>query len=136
MDTRFCLHPVILPDGTPFPCGKCPVCRMKYRKQMALRIFMEKQIEKPLASYFITLTYNEQNIPTYSGRPCFDRNHITRFIDSLRHRLRRYGITERHFGTCEYGEEGFRPHYHFIFFLYASPDQEEIPCRNLRTLSS
>lgn len=118
MDTRFCLHPTILKDGTPFPCGNCPVCRMKYRKQMALRIYMEKCIEKPFKSYFLTLTYNDQNIPLSAERQCFDRRHITRFLDSLRHRLSRYGLSLRYFGTCEYGEEGYRPHYHFITFLY------------------
>lgn len=118
MDTRFCLHPVIIDENTIFPCGKCPVCRMKYRKQMALRMFMEKSIDKPQNSYFITLTYNDQNIPVVSGRQCFDKDHITRFIDSLRHKLRNEGVTLRYFGTCEYGEEGYRPHYHFIFFLY------------------
>lgn len=122
MDTRFCLHPVIIDEHTVFPCGNCPVCRMKYRKQMAVRIYMEKCIEKPFKSYFITLTYNEQNLPTIAGRPCFDKYHISRFLDSVRHRLRLFGLTLRYFGTCEYGEEGFRPHYHFIMFLYRSGD--------------
>lgn len=118
MDTRYCLHPVIVDEGMAYPCGRCPVCRMKYRKQMALRIYMEKSIEKPIDSYFITLTYNDQNIPIQQGRQCFDKSHVTTFLDSLRHKLRNEGYTLRHFGTCEYGEEGYRPHYHFIFLLY------------------
>lgn len=120
MDTRFCLHPVIVDEGLAYPCGKCPVCRMKYRKQMALRIYMEKSIDKPIDSYFITLTYNDENIPVVRGRQCFDKNHVSKFLDSLRHRLGREGYSLRFFGTCEYGEEGYRPHYHFIFFLYGS----------------
>ena len=119
MDTRFCLHPVILDDETVFPCGKCPVCRMKYRKQMALRIYMETCIDKPKYSYFLTLTYNEQNLPYCSGRPCFDKVHLARFFDSLRHKLRDYGLSVRYFATCEYGEEGYRPHYHSIVLLYS-----------------
>lgn len=118
MESRFCLHPVKIDENTVFPCGQCPVCRMKYRKQMALRMYMEKSIEKPDYSYFLTLTYNNENIPLDNGRECFDRRHIDTFLDSLRHALRRRGYTERHFGTCEYGEEGYRPHYHFVFFLY------------------
>lgn len=115
---RKCLHPVILKDGRAFPCGHCPNCRMKYRKQFALRIYMEKCIERPAYSYFITLTYNDESIPYFSGRQCFSKDHITTFLDSLRHGLRRVGYSFRYFGSCEYGEEGYRPHYHFVFFLY------------------
>lgn len=118
MDTSYCLHPVIVDDGVLYPCGKCPVCRMKYRKQMATRIFLEKSIEKPIDSYFITLTYDDQNIPTIAGRQCFNKEHLVRFLDSLRHKLRPLGSSLRYFGTCEYGEEGYRSHYHFLFFIY------------------
>lgn len=120
MDTRFCLHPVIVDDGVLYPCGKCPVCRMKYRKQMATRMYMEYSIDKPKDNYFITLTYDEQNIPTIAGRYCFNKEHLIRFLDSLRHKLRSRGFSLRYFGTCEYGEEGYRSHYHFIFFLYGN----------------
>lgn len=118
MDTRFCLHPVIIDEDTVFPCGKCPVCRMKYRKQMALRIYMEQCIEKPICSHFITLTYNNENIPVTSGRQCFDKIQVSRFIDSLRHNLSRKGVSLRYFITCEYGEQGYRPHYHALFLLF------------------
>lgn len=118
MDTSVCLHPVWLPDKGWVPCGKCPVCRMKYRKQMAIRIKMEQNIDKPLYSYFITLTYNEDSIPKFNGRDCFSKKHITTFLDSLKHRLSRDGYSYRYFFTCEYGEEGYRPHYHAILFLY------------------
>lgn len=119
MDTRYCLHPVKIDEDRVFPCGSCPVCRMKYRKQFAVRLYMEKCLEKPDYSYFITLTYNNENIPTCSGRQCFDKDHITTFLDSMRHGLRAKGYKLRYFGTCEYGEEGYRPHYHFIFYLYS-----------------
>lgn len=118
MDTSVCLHPVWLPDKGWVPCGKCPVCRMKYRKQMAIRIKMEQNIDKPRYSYFITLTYDDSFIPQYKGRNCFSKEDVTRFLDSLKHRLFRDGYTYRYFLTCEYGEEGYRPHYHAILFLY------------------
>lgn len=121
MDTSFCLHPVIVDEGVLYPCGKCPVCRMKYRKQLATRIYMEYSIEQPIDSYFITLTYDDQNIPVESGRQCFNKEHVLRFLDSLRHKLRSAGFSLRYFGTCEYGEKGYRPHYHFLLFLYGSP---------------
>lgn len=121
MDLRFCLHPVILSNGDYKPCGKCPVCRMKYRKQMATRIYMETSIDKPVDNYFITLTYDDQNIPIIAGRQCFNKDHLVRFLDSLRHKLRSRGLSLRYFGTCEYGQEGYRSHYHFLFFLYGSP---------------
>lgn len=118
MDSGYCLHPVVTKRGYWFPCGQCPVCRMKIRKQMAVRMYMEKSIEKPDYSYFITLTYNDNAIPTSSGRQCFSKKDIQTFFDSCKHKLYKYGYRQRYFVTCEYGEEGYRPHYHFIVFLY------------------
>lgn len=89
---------------------------------MALRIYMEKLIEKPDYSYFITLTYDEDHIPICKGRECFSKADITTFLDSLKHKLRRDGFTFRYFFTCEYGEEGYRPHYHALLFLYRLPN--------------
>ena len=88
MDTSVCLHPAYV-YGIPYPCGKCPVCRMKYRKQMALRFYMEKCIDKPKYAYFVTLTYNEQNVPKIEDRFCFCKAHVLTFLDSLRHKLSR-----------------------------------------------
>lgn len=81
---------------------------------------MEKCIEKPKYSYFVTLTYNEQNIPLDNGRQCFNKEHVQTFFDSLRHALRPMGFTIRSFLTCEYGEEGYRPHYHFVALIYGN----------------
>lgn len=119
MDTRFCLHPTILPDKV-VPCGKCPVCRMKYRKQMAMRIHMEKSICKPSYSYFLTLTYADENVPKIQDRFCFRKEDVSRFLDSLRHRLGRMSLSLRYFLTCEYGDEGYRSHYHLVCLLYGS----------------
>lgn len=117
MDTRFCLHPTII--GTQLvPCGSCPVCRMKYRKQLATRIYMEMSLNKPVDNYFITLTYDDEHIPNVAGRQCFNKVHLLRFLDSLRHKLRSRGLSLRYFATCEYGEEGYRPHYHLLLLLY------------------
>lgn len=126
MDTRYCLHPVVTKRGYWFPCQQCPVCRMKIRKQMAVRMYLEKSIEKPAYTYFITLTYNDENIPISSGRQCFNKEHIQRFFDSLKHKCARFGYTQRYFVTCEYGEEGYRPHYHFIVFLYGIPGRTKV----------
>lgn len=93
---------------------------MKYRKQMALRIYMEKCIDRPKYSYFLTLTYNDDNVPKIGDRFCFNKAHLVTFLDSLRHKLRERGLSLRYFGTCEYGEEGYRSHYHFVFLLYGS----------------
>lgn len=118
MDRKYCLHPVITRHCDVFPCGKCPICRMKYRKQMALRIYMEKCIDKPKYAYFLTLTYNEQNVPQIDGRFCFRKSDVDTFLDSLRHKLRENSLRLRYFLTCEYGEEGYRSHYHLICLIY------------------
>ena len=126
MDSGLCIHPVKLYDHY-VPCGSCPNCRMKYRKQMAVRIMMEQLIEKPVHSYFLTLTYAPDFIPQVNGRNCFSKEHITTFLDSLRNKVSLRGFTLRMFLTCEYGEEGYRPHYHALIFLYNSRS-EATPC--------
>lgn len=83
---------------------------------------MEQNIEKPAYSYFLTLTYAPEFIPVLEGRNCFSKKDIDTFLDSLKHRLSRDGYSYRYFLTCEYGEEGYRPHYHALLFLYRKPD--------------
>lgn len=57
---------------------------------------------------FITLTYDEENVPEK-----LDKSHFQNFIKILRHHS---GRELRYFACGEYGEETRRPHYHCMLF--------------------
>lgn len=59
-----CLHPrkVLTPSGPlVVPCGQCDACRNVHTSQWVQRMQIESQNHK--YTYFITLTYNDQNLP-------------------------------------------------------------------------
>lgn len=121
-----CLHPICV-KGQYVPCGKCPNCRSKQRYDLSSRIYLETAFSA--SSYFITLTYDEDNLPRLcSGRLGFDKKQVQDFLK----RFRRYiePIQLRYFLTCEfgdgkeaqeylqqYGQEYGRSHYHAIFIF-------------------
>lgn len=123
------------------PCGKCISCRNKERYMWATRIELEtKQYNH---NYFITLTYNDQNlyIPEYiknkktneiyyndgSWQGSLNKKDLQQFIKSTRNYFERnYDLEGIKFYACgEYGEIGERPHYHII--LMNCPDLELEP---------
>ena len=86
------------------------------------------------SSFFITLTYNPESLPTHNGKPCFDKKQVQDFLKRVRRQLEPSRL--RFFLTCEYGDgkeaikylqqygtEFGRSHYHAIFV-----------CDNKRTL--
>lgn len=124
------------------PCGKCIGCKAAERKNWAIRL--ELEAKKYENNYFITLTYNNENlkIPDHYGytienkeypltsttyvytnennwrdwRGTLDKKDLSRFMDSFRHYLiRKYNWTGcRFYGVGEYGDRYGRPHYHII----------------------
>lgn len=114
------------------PCGKCIQCRANERQTWALRMELEaKQYEN---NYFITLTYNDENIyipdrtvnkktgeifyndGTWKGT--LVKEDLTNFLKSTRKWFERdYNHQGVKFYACgEYGDQqgGARPHYHII----------------------
>lgn len=75
----------------------------------------ESQMHK--ISSFISLTYNNQNIPKYNSLIPKD---LTLFIKKLRKKL--YPKKIRYFACGEYGIKTKRPHYHSIIFGYWPED--------------
>lgn len=114
-----CLHPTNV-KGVLYPCGRCPVCLQNKRQSLSNRFMLESAFTKH--TYFITLTYDEDNIPmcieekngVFSQHPCFDKKQVVNFFKRLR---KNYGISFRKFLTCEYGKLGNRPHYHILIWL-------------------
>ena len=63
-----CLSPIRLRDGSGFPylvpCGKCVACQNNKRSSLSLKLRLEEHTSK--YCYFLTLTYDDNNIPLFS----------------------------------------------------------------------
>lgn len=95
-------------SATPFPCGKCLPCRINKRREWQHRIMLECGTWD--CSSFLTLTYNDNNIPNGGN---LSEEDFTNFLKRLRHLC-----TDkiRYFGVGEYGDKTWRPHYHLALF--------------------
>lgn len=113
-----CLHPTIVRDKI-FPCGKCPVCRQNYRQNLANRMLLESAFCKG-ATYFVTLTYDNEHLHYFKNELCFCKKDVQNLIRYLRKDAH---LKIKYFITSEYGEHTKRPHYHGLFF-FQSPKCE------------
>lgn len=117
------------------PCGQCLGCRLEYSRQWAIRCQHEMKFHKE--NCFITITYDDDHLP----RKGVNKKHIQDFIKRLRYylsndenfqkRLKLYHgrdptfkpeVNLRYFGCSEYGDQTYRPHYHFILFGFCPDD--------------
>lgn len=128
----------------PVSCGRCPDCKRTRTKQWAFRMEQEEKVSS--SCYFITLTWDTENIPINRiGQLTLEKSEkiITRtewdpigkkFIEKSKYkknpesvsafikRLRRYQLKAgnqqpiRYYAVGEYGEQFERPHYHIIIF--------------------
>lgn len=89
-----------------YPCGNCLNCINMKRYHWVKKLSIEKQFWKN--TYFITLTYNEQNVPDE-----LKVSDIQKFIKYLRFALKE---PIKYFCCGEYGTKTKRPHYHLILF--------------------
>lgn len=92
------------------PCGKCYACRCASRAEWALRMREEFKDVRNVSSYFLTLTYDDDNLPCvgyntktlldyYKTRPISERNywfsvlrkeHFMDFLQRLKNWFRLY----------------------------------------------
>lgn len=102
-----------LGDFVLLPCGQCMECRIKKAREWSIRLLHEKQLHEK--SCFLTLTYNDENLPKDKG---LHVDHVQKFLKDYRHELDRKqgGKKIRFFCAGEYGSKSFRPHYHLIIF--------------------
>lgn len=113
-----CLRPQFLKTKI-IPCGKCVECKKKRMNDWFVRIFEEKRNFNK--SCFLTLTYNELNLPSnhsLSKRDC------QLFLKRLRYFLKDRKI--KYFLSGEYGGLNGRPHYHAIVLGVDFSDRETI----------
>lgn len=112
------------------PCGKCLPCQKKRRSEWSLRLEHEYLFSD--SAFFITLTYNDFNIPrTKEGYQTLHKKHLQNYIKRLRNDHVKY-VSEyfkcskkdvkhkakplRYYAVGEYGSKTRRPHYHLILF--------------------
>ena len=97
------------------PCGQCLGCRLDYAQEWAIRCMHEAEMQDN--NSFITLTYDDQNLPRHGS---LDKTHFQKFMKRMREHLSPLKIRFYHCG--EYGEKYTRPHYHSLIFGYDFPD--------------
>lgn len=98
-------------DATPIyvPCGKCPLCIKARKRDVVTRICHEARASA--ASWFVTLTYNNQSLPHFAS---LVKRDVQLFLKRLRKRYPNEQI--RYVLVGEYGKLHLRPHYHMILF--------------------
>lgn len=113
------------------PCGKCIGCRLEYSRQWANRMMLELQYHD--SAYFVTLTYNDEHVPTsfYDGDFGDTFPSLTlckRDCQLFMKRLRKACPDDkiRFYLAGEYGSNTMRPHYHAIIFGLHLPDGDLI----------
>lgn len=92
------------------PCGKCINCRRKYQFSWVVRL-QHQYISCKQKALFLTLTYNDDNLPLNST---LVKKDIQDFIK--RYRKHYNDIKIKYFAVGEYGSKTMRPHYHIIIF--------------------
>lgn len=97
----------------PVPCGHCPDCRADAAREWSNRCLMELEDNNNVGC-FVTLTYNDFNLPIDDDGPTLRKRDFQLFMK----RLRWYfpGKRIRFFACGEYGPSTNRPHYHVILF--------------------
>lgn len=108
-------------DDITVPCGKCLACRLNLSNQWAVRAYHEIQYSSGKCC-FITLTYNNENLP----KGGVQKSHLQLFYKRLRRWLdyHKQPAIRSYFACGEYGSKFFRPHYHTLIFGFVPPDCE------------
>lgn len=113
----------------PIACKSCIGCRLYHSREWAIRCTHENQMHSQ--SSFLTLTYNDDNLPKNKTLLLED---IQKFFKRLRINLERAGLNHkiRYMYCGEYGEGLGRPHYHVILFGQDF-NHDKKPYRRLKT---
>ena len=110
------------PGGHRVPCGRCMACRINRRRFWEGRILFE-DVMSPHPSYFVTLTYADEQLPVLPESPTQTTLSPTDFR-LWANRFRKYNGPFRYYGCGEYGDKTQRPHYHAVIFNHPAADVE------------
>lgn len=106
----------------PLPCHQCTGCKTEYSRQWAMRIVLEQSLW--LNNIFITLTYDNDNIPEHNT---LIKKDFQDFMKRLRWNKQSSKENPLRFYHCgEYGEKFGRPHYHAILFNTNFSDRKQL----------
>lgn len=103
-----CQKPYMI-RSMPCPCTTCFPCRVNRRRLWAHRLDLESQ--KHGDSSFVTLTYDDEHIPTGGS---LEPKDTQKWLKRLRKVLAPQKV--RYFLAGEYGPQTLRPHYHVALF--------------------
>ena len=97
------------------PCGKCVLCRDKKAREWSFRATCENVFSESIP-LFLTLTYNNENLPKHG----VFKEEVQLFLKRLRISLDRlhYKHNLRYFACAEYGSKSKRPHYHMLIWNF------------------
>lgn len=87
------------------PCGVCYECLQRRRSDWTFRL--EQELISSSSSYFVTLTYSDENVTEK-----LEKNDFQKYMKRLRHDQKAL----KYFAVGEYGMKTYRPHWHMIIF--------------------
>ena len=103
------------------PCGKCVACLSRRRNEWTYRLSKEQEMSD--YTYFLTLTYDQANIPIriQDNTPyfVFDKSHLQKYLKRVRYFMKELNpdLNCQYYAVSEYGSKGSRPHYHMLFYV-------------------
>lgn len=105
----------------PIACKSCIGCRLHHSREWAIRCTHENQMHED--SSFLTLTYNDDNLPKNNTLLLKD---MQDFFKKLRRHFNYRGQKAkfRYMYCGEYGDTTNRPHYHILLFGLDFQDKE------------
>lgn len=103
------------------PCGKCYECLRD--KQQAWCFRLDQEMKFCNVSFFVTLTYDNDNLIFADDEPCLYKRHLQLHFKKIRKKLEPKSI--KYFAVGEYGDRSNpgRPHYHYLIFYYGNLDR-------------
>lgn len=97
------------------PCTKCIECLGRKRNEWTFRLSQEKKVSE--ISHFLTLTYDDENLPLAGSLPSLHKPDLQNFFKRLRKKnAKKWNKKIKYYAIGEYGTELGRPHYHAITF--------------------
>lgn len=107
-------------------CGKCAWCRKEKRDEWFIRFKVESQYNKFVK--FITLTYNDDNLPFFLDEETGECGYYASKDDCQKFikRLRKRGFKFKYFLVSELGTDSGRLHYHALLFTDDNISNDDI----------